>query len=112
MDGADARRLQPNGRKHNVDVVATKNEKSVLVSMKWQESSGTAEQKVPFEVMCLADTLRELRFTAAYLVLGGPGWTLRDWYVSGALRKRLIDVDAVHVMTLETFVARANQGKL
>ena len=103
---------RPNGRKHNVDVIATKDEKSVLVSMKWQESSGTAEQKVPFEVMCLADALRELELEAAYLVLGGPGWTLRDWYVSGALKKRLVDVAAVHVMTLEMFVARVNQGKL
>ena len=36
----------------------------------------------------------------------------RDWYVSGALKTRLVDVGAVHVMTLETFVARANHGKL
>jgi hypothetical protein len=104
--------VRPNGRKHNVDVIATKNGASVLVSMKWQETSGTAEQKVPFEVLCLADAVRELGFTTAYLVLGGPGWTLRDWYVSGALRQRLRDVDAVTVLTLEMFVARANQGKL
>lgn len=80
--------------------------------MKWQETSGTAEQKVPFEVMCLADAVRELGVTTAYQVLGGPGWTLRDWYVSGALRKRLTDVDAVTVLTLEMFIARANQGRL
>lgn len=103
---------RPNGRKHNVDVVAVKEGQSLLVSMKWQEASGTAEQKVPFEVMCLADAVRDHGHQAAYLVLGGPGWTLRDWYVSGALKKRLVDVDAVQVMTLETFVAKANQGKL
>ena len=40
--------------------------------MKWQETSGTAEQKVPFEVMCLADAVRETGATTAYLVLGGP----------------------------------------
>ena len=103
---------RPNGRKHHVDVIATKDGRSVLVSMKWQETSGTAEQKVPYEVMCLADAVRSHGFAAAYLVLGGPGWTLRDWYVSGALRQRLTDVDSVTVLTLETFVARANQGKL
>lgn len=103
---------RPNGRKHHVDVIATKDGRAVLVSMKWQEASGTAEQKVPFEVMCLADAVREKGFQAAYLVLGGPGWTLRDWYVSGALRQRLKDVDDVTVLTLEMFVARANQGKL
>ncbi len=103
---------RPNGRRHNVDVVATREGASVLVSMKWQETSGTAEQKVPFEVMCLADAVREHGCASAYLVLGGPGWTLRDWFVSGALRNRLVDVDKVHVLTLEMFVARANQGKL
>jgi len=103
---------RPNGRKHNVDVIATKDGISVLVSMKWQETSGTAEQKVPFEVLCLADAVREMGLATAYLVLGGPGWTLRDWYVSGALKKRLVDVGQVHILTLEMFVARANQGKL
>lgn len=103
---------RPNGRRHKVDVIATRDGISVLVSMKWQEISGTAEQKVPFEVLCLADAVREMGLTTAYLVLGGPGWTLRDWYVSGALKKRLVDVDSVHVVTLEMFVARANQGRL
>ncbi len=109
---AKPRRQPAKRRRHNVDVIATRNGASVLVSMKWQETSGTAEQKVPFEVMCLADAVREHGCGNAYLVLGGPGWTLRDWYVSGALRKRLVAVDNVHVLTLEMFVARANQGKL
>jgi len=26
---------------------------AILISLKWQQSSGTAEQKVPFEVICL-----------------------------------------------------------
>lgn len=103
---------RPNGRKHHVDVIATKDDRFVLVSMKWQEASGTAEQKVPFEVLCLADAVRESGAHAAYLVLGGPGWTLREWYTSGALRHRLRDVDAVQVLTLEAFVARANQARL
>ena len=62
--------------------------------------------------MCLADALKEGGYSKAYLVLGGPGWTLRDWYVSGALHKRIVDADNVQVVTLEAFVARANQGKL
>jgi hypothetical protein len=37
---------------------------------------------------------------------------LRDWYVSGALKKRIVGADNVHVMTLESFVARANQDRL
>jgi hypothetical protein len=82
---------RPNGRKHHVDVIATKDGVSVLVSMKWQEASGTAEQKVPFEGLCLADAVRELRSKAAYLVLGGLGGrsatgTLAGHYGSASLR--------------------------
>lgn len=46
---------------------------------KWQQIGGTAEQKVPFEVMCLADAVRAEHAARAYLVLGGDGWTLRDY---------------------------------
>jgi len=42
---------------------------SVLVSLKWQQTSGTAEQKVPFEVMCLADAVRTKKADRAFLVL-------------------------------------------
>jgi hypothetical protein len=43
------------GGVQKVDAVATSNGEAILVSLKWQQTSGTAEQKVPFEVMCLAD---------------------------------------------------------
>jgi len=43
-----------------------------LISMKWQQVSGTAEQKVPFEVICLIEALKNNggRYSKAYLVLG------------------------------------------
>jgi hypothetical protein len=83
-----------------------------IVSLKWQQSSGTAEQKVPFEVMCLADAVREGLAAKAYLVLGGPGWTLRDYFTSGALIEHLVHARLVQVVSLEEFVARANSSKL
>jgi len=40
--------------RHIVDVVAEDSEgNKILISLKWQQVSGTAEQKVPFEAMCL-----------------------------------------------------------
>lgn len=48
----------------------------------------------------------------AYLVLGGEGWTLRAFYTSGGLKKHLVSSDKVEVITLESFVGRANQGRL
>jgi len=100
------------GGKHLVDVIAQKDSNKYLISLKWQQVSGTAEQKVPFEVICLADAVRLGTYQKAYLVLGGEGWKLRDFYVGGGLRSYLVDADKVEILTLEGFVARANQAKL
>jgi PD-(D/E)XK nuclease superfamily protein len=97
---------------HIVDVIAERDGVRTLVSLKWQQVSGTAEQKVPFEVICLADALARGLFGKAYLVLGGEGWKLRTFYTSGGLRKYLRDADKVEIVTLESFVAKANNGEL
>ena len=104
--------LRIGGGTHKVDAVAQKNGQKILVSLKWQQVGGTAEQKVPFEVVCLAEAIRTGEFKKAYLVLGGDGWSLREFYTSGGLDKHLTDCDKVKVLTLERFVAVANQGKL
>jgi PD-(D/E)XK nuclease superfamily domain len=103
---------RPGGHRHFVDAIAEKDGKRFLISLKWQQTSGTAEQKVPFEVISLADAVRKGSFAKAYLVLGGEGWTLRDFYTSDGLRKHLADSDTVEIVTLEHFVAMANQSKL
>jgi hypothetical protein len=46
------------------------------------------------------------------LVLGGEGWTLRDFYVGGGLQQHLTHSELVEILTLEKFVARANNGAL
>jgi hypothetical protein len=56
------------GGRHFADVVAEKEGQKYLVSLKWQQVSGTAEQKVPFEVICLAEAVRERAFARAYLL--------------------------------------------
>ena len=103
---------RPGGGRHFADAVAQKDGRKWLISMKWQQTSGTAEQKVPFEVISLAEITLAEHYAGAYLVLGGPGWTLRDFYIGGGLEKHLVHADKVKIVTLEDFVARANQGKL
>lgn len=97
---------------HFVDVIADKDGRKVLISMKWQQVSGTAEQKVPFEVICLLEAVASGPYAKAYLVLGGEGWTLRNFYTSGGLKKYLDYDRDVEIITLESFVAKANAGKL
>lgn len=98
--------------RHIVDAVAEKEGRSFLVSVKWQQVSGTAEQKVPFEVICLLDALERGAFAKAFLVLGGEGWKLRQFYVTGGLNRFLPSAERVEIITLEGFVAKANQGRL
>ena len=97
---------------HIVDAIAEKNGRQFLISVKWQQVSGTAEQKVPFEVICLLEAIENGPFEKAYIVLGGEGWTFRDFYTSGGLTKYLSYGDRLEILTLEGFVARANSGRL
>ena len=105
---------RPNGSKHYIDVLAQKEGRKILISLKWQQVPGTAEQKVPYEVICLIKTIRDSNqeFDRAYIVLGGPGWSLRDYYASGDMYEYLPYREYVSIMTLEDFVAQANMGTL
>lgn len=103
------------GGRHFVDVVAEdQNGRKSLVSLKWQQVSGTAEQKVPFEAICLAEAILDGagEYSKAYLVLGGEGWRLRDFFTKGGLDKHLTRSDLVSIVTLEGFVAKANRSDL
>jgi hypothetical protein len=98
--------------KHFVDAVVAKDGRQFLVSVKWQQVSGTAEQKVPFEVICLIEALDGSAYEKAYVVLGGEGWKLREFYTKGGLSKYLVNSKRVEIVTLESFIGRANAGKL
>jgi Holliday junction resolvase-like predicted endonuclease len=98
------------GGKHFVDIVAEKGGETILVSLKWQQTSGTAEQKVPYEYICLAHALEEHKTIArAYLVLGGNGWTKREFYVDG-LQDWVSSDSEVVVIEGNDFIAIANKG--
>jgi hypothetical protein len=103
------------GGRHMVDVLAEDGAGSkIIISLKWQQVSGTAEQKVPFEAMCLAETIlaSDNDYDKAYLVLGGGGWKLREFYTGGGLDRHLRHSNLVEILTLEDFIAKANQGQL
>ncbi len=103
------------GHDHRIDVLATSADGGQIpISLKWQQTSGTAEQKVPFEIICLANAVHQSkgRFKKAYLVLGGSGWSLREFYVSGSVRQYLKNCEPVETVTLETFIGKANRGQL
>lgn len=104
------------GGKHRVDVWAeSPNAVELLISIKWQQVSGTAEQKVPYEVIKLIHAVKSSggRFPYAYLVLGGPGWsTLKDFYLHDGLREYIRDYELVRIVSLDQFIALANKKAL
>lgn len=112
---------RPNGGKHFVDVVARKDGRNILVSLKWQQAGGTAEQKIPYEMICLAEAIAQSakaenptdRFSKAILVLGGDGWTLKEWYLSGELKKHLPAAGAiVRIHSQESFLKALQAGEI
>lgn len=100
--------------RHKIDVLADDTEgRQHLISLKWQQVQGTAEQKIPFEVICLANAMiQDERFYKAYLVLGGEGWKYKDFYISGGLKPYLPSANMVSIVSLEQFVTLANKGRL
>jgi hypothetical protein len=103
--------------KHKVDyLVEDPPEGQILVSTKWQQVPGTAEEKVPYEVICLADSVNTSKgkLKKAYLVIGGDGWKtkLKDFYLTGGLSRFLSNCEAVEILSLENFVAKANKKAL
>jgi hypothetical protein len=100
------------GGRHFGDIVACKDGQRILISLKWQQTSGTAEQKVPYEFMCLAHVLaNDLNIHSAYIVIGGTGWTKHSFFLND-LNDWVNTDEYVNVVRLETFVALANQGNL
>lgn len=88
----------------------------VIVSAKWQEVSGTAEQKVPYDIASLINIVKrsEGRVRKGYVVLGGPGFSrhAREFLLRQGHRDIFSEGHLVEVVSLEEFLARANRGTL
>ena len=76
-----------------------------LISLKYQEKAGTAEEKIPFECHKLQDAIDTYGYDSAIIVLcGNKGWTLIEYYLTDKFtdKMKLIAKD-VTIMTEETF---------
>jgi hypothetical protein len=77
----------------------------LLVSLKNQDVSGTAEEKVPFECMKLQDAIDDYGYDSAILVLNGDGWTWKEEYLSERFRKRMkLIAPDVTIISNEDFI--------
>lgn len=107
---------KPGGGRHKADIVGMRpNGTKFLVSLKWQQTAGSAEEKIPFEVIKLLHALRENReFDKAYIVVGGDGFSagLIDFYLSEEFRSYIRESEKIEILTLTDVITRANKGAL
>lgn len=77
-----------NGGKHYVDLLLNSD---VLLSLKYQEVQGTAEEKIPFEIMKLQHAIDDYGYSGAMLVLAGPesAWKWRDYFLSDEFQSEM-----------------------
>jgi hypothetical protein len=92
-------------RSHIIDFVATRHTRRIIVSAKWQSSPGSTEDKVPWEVICMDRTLKDSpEIVAGYVVLGGSGWKLRDYFCSEPFERDLPRDGRLAIVPLEKFL--------
>ena len=70
-------------KKHYVDIFVTLPDgRRIVVSVKNQDTGGTAEEKVPYEIGKLDDMLnKRCDIEIAYLVICGNGWSSKQMYL-------------------------------
>jgi len=104
------------GGKHRLDHIAvTPAGERIPISLKWQQTGGTTDEKVPFEVIKLLDLLEQnAEFSRAYVVLGGDGMRkhLENYYTNGSLAKWIAGSDRVKCLTLNQFISACNRKSL
>ena len=73
--------LRPTGGAHNTDLVV---DQSTIVSLKYQDVAGTAEEKIPFEFMKLQHAIDDHGYKSATIVVAGPdkAWKWKEYYLS------------------------------
>lgn len=83
------------------------NGERVPVKVMWQDSSGSAEQKVPWHLIHLQRAIAtNTDITRAYLVLGGSGWSRQQMFIGGLLHSLMPGNDAITIESLDRFLAR------
>lgn len=93
--------LKRNQKRHKVDLII----ENTLVSLKHQQVGGTAEEKVPFEVMKLQHAVNDYGFDNAIIVLSGDtGWTWKEYFLSNEFKEQMSSIyPDVTIMSHEQF---------
>jgi len=96
--------LRPTGGAHNVDlIINVTDEIRDIISLKFQEVAGTAEEKIPYEQICLQHACETYNYRSGIIVLAGSGWKHDDCYRENVLNKWM-NVPNVKVINFDEFL--------
>jgi hypothetical protein len=98
---------KPGGGKHRVDwEIYVKSDPNIrgLISCKYQGTSGTAEEKIAYEVIKLLHTMKlDPRYKKCWIIMGGDGWSpgmrsfvsnhLSEWIPSMVRKVEILTTD-------------------
>ena len=88
---------------------------SIIVSLKWQQVPGTAEQKAIYEIASLIKIIEESdKYTKAYLVIGGNGFSsnAKEYLFNQRYANILKNGNLVRSISVEDFIAKLNNNDL
>jgi hypothetical protein len=106
------------GREFRAHDVRKAQEPSIIVKPMWQESKGSAQEKVPYNILHLGwlahQGYLDGSVARAYLVLGGVGWDdgLYRAYLTGKYNAFIHNGGRVCVVGLDEFLRLAQDGML
>jgi hypothetical protein len=89
---------------------AEKEGKVYLIDLKCQTRSGSAERKVVFDVVCLSDALAKGNYEKAYVILAGPGWSLKNFFIETL--PYYLKVEKVVIVDFDSFLSEAEKKGL
>jgi hypothetical protein len=93
-----------NGGKHRVDILLNTH---TLLSLKYQRVQGTAEEKIPFEVMKLHHACLDHGYQSGIIVLAGPdkAWKWKEYYLGQEFQYDMKQIyPSVRIISHEQFV--------
>lgn len=102
---------KPGGGKHIVDWELWEEDRPnrrALLSCKVQTTAGTAEEKIPYEVLKLLHTMDiDPRFRFGWIVLGGNGWSkgLLEFYLNDLQARIPAMVGRIRIMRSDDLIS-------
>jgi len=101
----------PWGADHVVDYGCY--EIDTIISLKYQGVPGTADEKIPFEVIKLQSALDTTHYKRAYIVIAGDGMRdkLSAYYLAGGL-KEYLSAPHVRLVTTDQLLGLVSRGDL